>query len=55
MTLTVITDSGDVDVPNATSWRRESDGSRVLFDEAGNTIAEFDRENFVGITREDSE
>lgn len=49
--LTVITDNGDVSI-EAAEWQRESDGSRVFYDEDGDPVAEFDRENFVAVTRD---
>lgn len=52
MTLTVITDNGDVDVPNATEWTRESDGSRTFYNSDGDRVAEFDRENFVAVVKD---
>lgn len=52
MTLTVITDNGNVEV-EATEWQRESDGSRTFYDSDGHRVAEFDRENFVAVVKDD--
>lgn len=52
MALTVITDNGNVDVPNATEWTRESDGSRTFYNSDGDRVAEFDRENFVAVVKD---
>lgn len=48
--LTVITDNGDVEI-EADTWERESDGSRIFYDADNRVVAEFDRENFVAVTR----
>ena len=55
MSLRVITDSGDVEIPNATTWRRQNDGSRIMLNDDGETVAEFDRENFVAVTRKEGD
>lgn len=51
----MITDSGDVEIPNATTWRRQNDGSRIMLNDDGEIVAEFDRENFVAVTRKEGD